>query len=110
MTANRPKPWSKTTLGQALPIRYGKARTDKAGVVREDSAVYGSSGVIDKFDRALTAGATLVIGRKGNVGAGSPTLAETMGRCERAAETGCGEEVEDAQASGHGSVLAIDER
>lgn len=69
MSANRPKPWSQTTLGKALPIRYGKARTDKAGVVREDSPVYGSSGVIDKFDRALTTGPALVIGRKGNVGA-----------------------------------------
>jgi type I restriction enzyme S subunit len=61
--------WHQTTLGQALPIRYGKARTDKAGVVREDSPVYGSSGVIDKFDRALTNGPALIIGRKGTVGA-----------------------------------------
>jgi type I restriction enzyme S subunit len=61
--------WRQTTLGEALPIRYGKARTDKAGIVREDSPVYGSSGVIGKFDRALTTGPTLIIGRKGTVGA-----------------------------------------
>jgi type I restriction enzyme S subunit len=61
--------WHQTTLGAALPIRYGKARTDKAGVVREESPVYGSSGVIGKFDRALTAGPALIIGRKGTVGA-----------------------------------------
>ncbi len=61
--------WRRTTLGEALPIRYGKARTDKAGVVREETPVYGSSGLIDKFDRALTNGPTLIIGRKGTVGA-----------------------------------------
>jgi type I restriction enzyme S subunit len=68
MSSQRSKPWSQTTLGKSLPIRYGKARTDKAGVVREDSPVYGSSGVIDKFDRALTNGPALIIGRKGTVG------------------------------------------
>jgi type I restriction enzyme S subunit len=61
--------WKRTTLGDALPIRYGKARTEKHGVVREDTAVYGSSGIIDKFERALTNGPTLIIGRKGTVGA-----------------------------------------
>jgi type I restriction enzyme, S subunit len=69
MSSQRSKPWSQTTLGKSLPIRYGKARTDKAGVAREDSPVYGSSGVIDKFDRALTNGPALIIGRKGTVGA-----------------------------------------
>jgi type I restriction enzyme S subunit len=62
-------PWSRTTLGKALPIKYGKARTEKAGGVCEDSPVYGSSGVIGKFDRSLTNGPTLIIGRKGTVGA-----------------------------------------
>jgi len=63
------KEWRQTTLGEALPIRYGRARTDKAGSVREDSLVYGSSGVIGKFNRALTGGPALIIGRKGTVGA-----------------------------------------
>jgi type I restriction enzyme, S subunit len=66
---NKETKWKRTTLGEALPIRYGKARSDKAGVVREDSSVYGSSGVIDKFNRVLTSGPTLIIGRKGTVGA-----------------------------------------
>ncbi len=61
--------WQHTTLGEALPIRYGKPRTNKAGVVREDTPVYGSSGIIDKFNRALTNGPTLIVGRKGTVGA-----------------------------------------
>jgi type I restriction enzyme, S subunit len=61
--------WKRTTLGDALPIRYGKARSEKHGLVREETAVYGSSGVIDTFNRALTNGPTLIIGRKGTVGA-----------------------------------------
>jgi type I restriction enzyme, S subunit len=69
MTSKQIQPWNQTTLGEVLPIRYGKARTDKAGVIREDSPVYGSSGVIDKFGRALTNGPALIIGRKGTVGA-----------------------------------------
>lgn len=60
--------WRQTTLGEALPIFYGKARTEKTGIVREKTLVYGSSGVIDTFDRALTSGPTLIIGRKGTVG------------------------------------------
>ncbi len=63
------KDWQRTTLGKALPLRYGKARTEKVGVVRESSPVYGSSGIIDRFDRALTNGPTLIVGRKGTVGA-----------------------------------------
>lgn len=61
--------WKRTTLGKALPIHYGKARNEKYGTVREDTPVYGSSGRIDTFKRALTGGPSLIIGRKGTVGA-----------------------------------------
>ena len=64
-----PPGWKRMTLGEALPIRYGKARNEKYGTVREDTPVYGSSGRIDTFDRALTGGPSLIIGRKGTVGA-----------------------------------------
>lgn len=64
-----PPGWKRTTLGKALPIRYGKARNEKYGTVREDTPVYGSSGRIDTFKRALTGGPSLIIGRKGTVGA-----------------------------------------
>jgi type I restriction enzyme S subunit len=64
-----PPGWKRTTLGETLPIRYGKARNEKYGTVREDTPVYGSSGRIDTFDRALTGGPSLIIGRKGTVGA-----------------------------------------
>lgn len=64
-----PPGWRRTALGQALPIRYGKARSEKYGTVRENTPVYGSSGRIDTFKRALTVGPSLIIGRKGTVGA-----------------------------------------
>jgi len=64
-----PQGWKRTTLGQALPIHYGKARNEKFGIVREATPVYGSSGKIGTFKRALTGGPSLIIGRKGTVGA-----------------------------------------
>lgn len=64
----RPQGWKRTTLGEALPIHYGKARSDTHGTVRVSTPVYGSSGRIDTFNRALTSGPSLIIGRKGNVG------------------------------------------
>ena len=63
-----PQGWRRTTLGEALPIHYGKARNDRYGTVRVNTPVYGSSGRIDTFNRALTSGPSLIIGRKGNVG------------------------------------------
>jgi type I restriction enzyme S subunit len=64
-----PQGWKRMTLGKALPIHYGKARNEKYGTVREGTPVYGSSGRIDTFKRALTVGPSLIIGRKGTVGA-----------------------------------------
>jgi len=63
-----PQGWKRTTLGEALPIHYGKARNDRYGTVRANTPVYGSSGRIDTFNRALTSGPSLIVGRKGNVG------------------------------------------
>ena len=57
-----------TNLGKALPIKYGKARTDAAGYVAENIPVYGSSGVIGTYGRALTTGPSLIVGRKGSAG------------------------------------------
>jgi len=58
-----------TTLGEILPISYGKARTETYGVVRQETPVYGSSGEIGSFNRALTKGPALIVGRKGSAGA-----------------------------------------
>jgi type I restriction enzyme S subunit len=57
-----------TTLGKALPIKYGKARNDSYGYLAESAPVYGSSGVIGEFNRALTTGPALIVGRKGSAG------------------------------------------
>ena len=57
-----------TTLGKALPIKYGKARNESYGFVAESVPVYGSSGVIGEFNRALTMGPALIVGRKGSAG------------------------------------------
>ena len=57
-----------TTLGKALPIKYGKARNESYGYVAESVPVYGSSGVIGEFNRALTTGPALIVGRKGSAG------------------------------------------
>jgi type I restriction enzyme S subunit len=59
----------RTTLGEILPIKYGKARNAQFGYVREESATYGSNGVFGTFNRALTTKPTIIVGRKGAAGA-----------------------------------------
>lgn len=57
------------TLGDLLPLKYGKslpaATRDATGSV----SVFGSSGVVGQHSAALTSGPTIIVGRKGNVGA-----------------------------------------
>lgn len=62
-----PDGWAEATLGETLPLSYGKALPEaqrRAGTV----PVYGSSGVVGSHDAAFTSGPTIVVGRKGNVG------------------------------------------
>src|SRR5690349_6072817 len=59
--------WAPTTLGEILPLQYGKGLPEKerkAGSV----PVYGSSGVVGHHHEALTSGPAIIVGRKGNVG------------------------------------------
>lgn len=55
------------SLGSFLTLRYGKAlgATDRQ---QGDVEVIGSSGVIGSHDKALLAGPSVVVGRKGSVG------------------------------------------
>jgi len=57
------------TLGELLPLKYGKslpaATRDSTGSV----PVFGSSGIVGQHSSALTTGPTIIVGRKGNVGA-----------------------------------------
>ena len=63
-----PQGWSVKTLGEILPLTYGKAlkkeTRDNSGVV----PVYGSSGQIGLHSDALTRKSALIDGRKGSVG------------------------------------------
>ena len=61
--------WQRGTLGKLLPIKYGKSLPGKLRDTTGDHPVFGSSGQVGTHSAALTAGPTLIIGRKGNVGA-----------------------------------------
>ncbi len=71
MTENQDLPhgWAATTLGGALPIEYGKSLTRSSRSETGRSPGYGSSGKVGWHSQSLTAGPTLILGRKGSVGA-----------------------------------------
>ena len=63
-----PEGWARAKVHGLLEIKYGKAlkgETRNRGSV----AVYGSNGVVGEHDTAITRGPTIIIGRKGTVGA-----------------------------------------
>ncbi len=65
---NLPRPgWTQVSLGEICELKYGKSLTGKA---RRGAGfpVYGSNGVVGENDAPLTAGPTVVIGRKGSFG------------------------------------------
>lgn len=61
--------WQRGLLGDLLPIKYGKSLPEKLRDASGSHPVFGSSGRVGVHSSPLTAGPTLVIGRKGNVGA-----------------------------------------
>jgi len=63
-----PNGWRWVKLGEVCEFAYGASLTE---VARRDGSVsvYGSNGVVGMHDSPLTAGPTIVIGRKGSVGA-----------------------------------------
>ena len=60
--------WREITVGELAPFSYGKglpeSRRNSAGSI----PVYGSNGLVGFHDEPLTAGPTIIIGRKGTVG------------------------------------------
>ena len=62
-------PWREATLGEVLPLKYGKARSEQFGYDRPETVTYGSNGAFGKFPRALTNGRAIIVGRKGAAGA-----------------------------------------
>ena len=63
-----PLGWADVPLGSLLNFKYGKALPDKERSGK-GFPVYGSNGVVGWHSHALTTGTTIVIGRKGSVGA-----------------------------------------
>ena len=59
----------KTPLAEVLAIRYGKALKESERVGGGSRPVFGSNGIVGRHDRSLVDEATIVIGRKGSVGA-----------------------------------------
>ena len=56
------------TIGELAPFSYGKGLPE-AKRVSGDIPVYGSNGIIGYHNEPLTHGPTIVVGRKGTVGA-----------------------------------------
>ncbi len=61
--------WREVTLGEFAPLTYGKGLTTNDRSPSGDVPVIGSNGIIGYHDSPLTDGPTIVIGRKGTVGA-----------------------------------------
>jgi type I restriction enzyme, S subunit len=64
-----PRGWAEATLGEIAPLTYGKALVEKSRDIEGKVPVLGSSGRIGLHSQALTDRETVIIGRKGNVGA-----------------------------------------
>ena len=63
-----PKGWVYPKLGEILNVNYGKGLKE-ATRAPGDIPVYGSNGVVGQHSIPFTQGATIIIGRKGTVGA-----------------------------------------
>ena len=61
--------WQRASLGKLLPIKYGKSLPAQLRDITGSHPVFGSSGIVGTHSAALTTGPTLIVGRKGNVGA-----------------------------------------
>ncbi|MCY4114897.1 MAG: restriction endonuclease subunit S [Chloroflexi bacterium] len=69
---NKPMPttgWHEVTLGNFAPFAYGKGLRSDDRISSGDVPVIGSNGIIGYHDKPLIDGPTIVIGRKGTVGA-----------------------------------------
>lgn len=64
-----PNGWKWRALGNCLVIKYGKSLPDRIRTPSGNVPVYGSNGIVGRHDSAVTAGETIIIGRKGSVGA-----------------------------------------
>ncbi|MCQ2005256.1 restriction endonuclease subunit S [Rhizobium sp. NRK18] len=67
MSREMPEGWRRSELGDLVKLEYGKAL---AGAERREGAVpvFGSSGIVGYHDKAVAAGPSIVISRKGSLG------------------------------------------
>jgi type I restriction enzyme S subunit len=61
--------WRETTVGDFAPFAYGKGLPERQRDPFGDVPVFGSNGIVGSHSEALTSGPTVIIGRKGTVGA-----------------------------------------
>lgn len=61
--------WRAATLGEFAPFAYGKGLPKHQRKLFGIVPVFGSNGVLGFHDEPLTAGPTVIIGRKGTIGA-----------------------------------------
>src|SRR5260370_31177215 len=64
-----PAGWLEGKVGEVLPLCYGKSLVEEKRDSEGAVPVFGSSGMVGHHSRALVDKPTLIIGRKGNVGA-----------------------------------------
>ena len=63
-----PPGWHRTTVGELLALRYGKALHKDSRTLTGRYPVIGSAGQLAATDKPLVSGPVVLIGRKGNVG------------------------------------------
>ncbi|MGC8719062.1 MAG: restriction endonuclease subunit S [Thermodesulforhabdaceae bacterium] len=61
--------WRETTLGEFAPFAYGKGLPERTRNPSGNVPVFGSNGIVGFHSEPLTSGPTIIIGRKGTVGA-----------------------------------------
>lgn len=61
--------WQRGKLGNLLPLKYGKGLPENSRDASGSAPVFGSSGQVGRHSQPLTSGPTLIVGRKGTVGA-----------------------------------------
>jgi type I restriction enzyme S subunit len=61
--------WRETTIGEFCPFSYGKGLPENRRNSTGNVPVFGSNGFVGSHDSPLTEGPTIIIGRKGTVGA-----------------------------------------
>nr|BAL57129.1 type I restriction enzyme, S subunit [uncultured prokaryote] len=61
--------WREVTIGDFAPFAYGKGLPEHQRDPFGDIPVFGSNGMVGVHSEALTSGPTVIIGRKGTVGA-----------------------------------------